>query len=233
MTINGLTQRSGMVLALNAPESGKGSFADFQRAAEAASTGTASPTASSSPDSSGSAPSHSIASSGSASPSATQTGATPEPRGKHIPLAAIVGPIIGALVLLLCVAAIVVVRRRGSHRKDRSVTTAPRPFISLAELGIPDPAGDNGNEDAQPEPPILYEKDAQPMGSSSAPHSGSSSALPTATELALATMAEEMRLLRGQVQRLESDRRISRISTGTAPPDYATRPSETSSVESI
>ncbi|KAJ7106362.1 hypothetical protein C8R44DRAFT_681267 [Mycena epipterygia] len=225
---------AGMVFVVNPPSSGIESFNAFQSAAEVATAGTTSQTAPSSADSTVSATSHSIAGSVSASPPATQSGAELGPRGNHVPLAAIIGPIIGSLVLLLCVVAIVVVRRRGSHRKHGSGNTAPRPFFPLSEHGLLDPA----DEDTLPKPFALYEKNAhareeQPTGSSSVTNSGSASALPSAAELASANMAmaEEMRFLRGQVQRLESDRRLSGISIGTAPPDYATRASETSSVE--
>ncbi|KAJ7107379.1 hypothetical protein C8R44DRAFT_744583 [Mycena epipterygia] len=127
------------------------------------------------------------------------------------------------VVLLVCVAALLIRRRRTSRRNE-----APHPLWATTESALLQPPDENGFN-TRPDPVIhsdkmIHPQVQQPRGSSSSPpESGSTSALPTPAEQALATMAEEIRLLRGQFQRLEFERNMSGIEGAEEqPPEYAT-----------
>lgn len=124
------------------------------------------------------------------------------------------------VVLFLCVTAILIRRRRILQRGIRhkpSRSLGPRTERGVSEIL-------HGNHvDTRPTPLILYEKDAPAADSSlSVPTIDSSAALPTAADLA--SMADEMRALREQMQRLEQDRRVlGSAPLDDLPPEYATR----------
>ncbi|KAJ7754177.1 hypothetical protein DFH07DRAFT_773831 [Mycena maculata] len=215
-----------MVAVVN--EQGTETFAAFQSAAEAAGLpgSTSSPSAlqpssgSTSVKSSPSTPSQTVTSVSQSTSGSVQISlsATQLP-GKPIPPAAIAGAVVGVLVvILLCVASVLVMlRRRRRRTQGGSHKNAPRPLI-CAEPALLELADENG-PDTQPEPLILYEKGASlPTSSSSR---ASRSALPTATELAL---AEEVFQLRNQLQRIELERLYSETGTlSDRPTEYATR----------
>ncbi|KAJ7446560.1 hypothetical protein FB451DRAFT_1567783 [Mycena latifolia] len=221
-TVNVSHCHAGMVLAVNADPD---TFAAFQRAAEASSTSSSqrpstqtkvkvSPTVASASATSSSLGANTPATS-------TPSASVSPPARKHVPVTAIAGSVVAvSAVILLCIAALLVRRRRASRNNG------PRPLGLRRASTLLELAEDN-RIDTRPEPLILYEKDARYLAvTSSAPSStnSSSSSLPTGAELALVTMAEEMRLLRGQVQRLERDRQGSTIETAEEemPPEYAT-----------
>ncbi|KAJ7106338.1 hypothetical protein C8R44DRAFT_806037 [Mycena epipterygia] len=143
---------------------------------------------------------------------------------KPVPVAAIVGSVVATFaVLFVCVAALLIRRRRRSCRNE-----APRPLWATTEPALLQPADENGIN-IRPDPFIhsdkrIHPQVEQPRGSSSLPpESGATSVLPTPAEQALATMAEEIRLLRGQFQRLEFERNLSGIEGAEEqPPEYAT-----------
>ncbi|KAJ7106348.1 hypothetical protein C8R44DRAFT_681257 [Mycena epipterygia] len=208
---------AGMVAVINAPQSGTESFTAFQSAAEAVASQTSSTSA------------HPTR----GHPQITSSSvATSAPHRKHLLVPAIIASIVGSLiVLLLCVAAIFIIRRRASRRNDRQENIVPHPLWPGTIL---DPARENGFN-ARPAPLVLDEKRArahveqfQAGGSSSTAEnpSGSASepAVPTAAELA--ALAEEMRLLRSQVQRLGSERNLPGSSSWAEdeqPPEYVPR----------
>ncbi|KAJ6599700.1 hypothetical protein DFH09DRAFT_1070427 [Mycena vulgaris] len=136
-------------------------------------------------------------------------------RGSHLPVAAVAGLVVGALVVLtmLCLG-VLFVRRRRILRRNAPRPPGPHPEAARLEQGV----------DTRPDPLILYEKSMNPADgvSSATPNSRSSSALPAAAELTLVTMAEEMRFLRGQVQRLEIDRQGGTVAAEEQPPAYET-----------
>ncbi|KAJ7125304.1 hypothetical protein C8R44DRAFT_782841 [Mycena epipterygia] len=162
---------------------------------------------------------------GTSSPTASPTIPIPSSSvtrsGKHTNVPAIVGSIVGSLVVLfLCVTAILIRRRRILQHGIRH--NASRSLGPHTESGLPESDGDHVN--TRPEPLVLYEKDALATDSSlSVPSTTYSAALPTAAELALASMADDMRALRGQMQRLEQDRRVlGNAPVDDLPPEYAT-----------
>ncbi|KAJ6599689.1 hypothetical protein DFH09DRAFT_1070415 [Mycena vulgaris] len=134
--------------------------------------------------------------------------------GSHLPVAAVAGSVVGALVVLtmLCLAALFVRCRRISHRNR---PLGPHSEAALLEQGV----------DTRLDPLILYEKNMNPAGGASSEtlNSRLSSALPAGAEFALVTMAEEMCLLRGQVQRLGLDRQGGTVAVEEQPPAYETR----------
>ncbi|KAJ7677158.1 hypothetical protein B0H17DRAFT_1139805 [Mycena rosella] len=197
-----------MVFVLN--PSASQPFAAFQNAAETADAASPTSSAPGSQSSSGSTSSDSISntavtaftSSDSVLSSPTHSSTdVPRPGATHVPVAAIAGTIVGALLLsLLCIAGFLVRRRRLSARNRGPRPFSTRPDSAFLELGPGD------GVDTRVEPLILYEKKIKsPLDAAPPPLSNSTSALPTVSEAALMTMAEEMRLLR-QVQRLELDR---------------------------
>ncbi|KAJ6517099.1 hypothetical protein DFH09DRAFT_1099059 [Mycena vulgaris] len=110
------------------------------------------------------------------------------PGKKRVPIAAIAGSVSTSAILMVGVVALLVRRRR--HR------------------GASGQPGNARGVNTRPDPLILYEKNIEPRASAPSPTlpSESISTRPTPAELALVAVAEEMRLLRGQVERLEHDR---------------------------
>ncbi|KAJ6599703.1 hypothetical protein DFH09DRAFT_1070430 [Mycena vulgaris] len=110
------------------------------------------------------------------------------PGKKRVPIAAIAGSVSTSAILMVGVVALLVRRRR--HR------------------GASGQPGNARGVNTRPDPLILYEKNIEPRASAPSPTlpSESISTRPTPTEIALVAVAEEMRLLRGQVERLEHDR---------------------------
>ncbi|KAJ6602428.1 hypothetical protein DFH09DRAFT_447707 [Mycena vulgaris] len=160
-------------------------------------------------------------------PSTIESGSsTPQPGGAHVPVAAIVGAVLGSLVLLsLCLAAIVI-RRQRARRRYGSHRNAPRELgldTSTDSIVIDLTEGDNFG--TRPHPLILYdvEKNAEknrphPSPPADSAELSSENTSPVAAELALANIAAEMQLMRSQMQRIETER------TSTAdelPPQYA------------
>ncbi|KAJ7671124.1 hypothetical protein B0H17DRAFT_1141566 [Mycena rosella] len=148
----------------------------------------------------------------------------PQPPGNHVTVAAIAGSVVGTVLLLLGLAVFFVRRCRLAARNN-----VLRPFSARVESALLELGPEEGAEHTRPEPLILYDKSINRPGGTmdSAPSGDSASALLTATEAALVTMAEEMRLLYGQVQRIELDRqRLGLWATEDSeerPPEYATR----------
>ncbi|KAJ7106370.1 hypothetical protein C8R44DRAFT_858380 [Mycena epipterygia] len=111
----------------------------------------------------------------------------------------------------------------------QSTSTQSTALPAATPIGKCVPPPDENGFNTRPDPVIhsdkmIHPQVEQPRGSSSSPpESGSTSALPTPAEQALATMAEEIRLLRGQFQRLEFERNMSGIEGAEEqPPEYAT-----------
>ncbi|KAJ7304588.1 hypothetical protein DFH08DRAFT_825527 [Mycena albidolilacea] len=104
---------------------------------------------------------------------------------KCVPVATMVGSTVGyILVLLLCVA-VLFIWQQCSTRQSPALLGLVQKVVSLGKK--------------QPK-----------RGPSSSEISGSTSNLPTAAEIALANMAEEVRMLWGQFQQLEFERQLSR-----------------------
>ncbi|KAF7354127.1 hypothetical protein MVEN_01100100 [Mycena venus] len=148
------------------------------------------------------------------SPSSTTTIMIPSPSVSpdrtHSNTPVLVGAIVGSLVILLvCVTAIFIRRRRILQRHTTSQSLG-----SHTEGGLP-AFVDESRLDMRPEPFILDEKATE--SSLPIPNTVVGVTLPTAAELVLASMANEMRVLRGQVQLLERERRG--IGDGDAPPN--------------
>jgi hypothetical protein len=143
--------------------------------------------------------------------------------GKHTDVAAIASSIAGSLVVLfLCVTAVLILRRRSMQRRIRY--EAPRSLGSQTESGLADVVPHKLMH-TRPAPPVVSEKAALPESALPVPNADSAAVLPpAAAELALASMADEMHVLRRQIQHLEQERRV----LGSEPPDelppeYATR----------
>jgi hypothetical protein len=142
--------------------------------------------------------------------------------GKHTDVAAIVGSIAGSLVVLfLCVTAVLILRRQSMQRRIRY--EAPRSLGSQTESGLADIVPHKLIH-TQPAPPVISEKATLPESALPVPNADSVTVLPPAAELTLASMADEMHVLRRQIQHLEQERQV----LGSEPPDdlppeYATR----------
>ncbi|KAJ7494969.1 hypothetical protein FB451DRAFT_1163699 [Mycena latifolia] len=141
---------------------------------------------------------------------------------KHTDVAAVVGSIAGSLVVLfLCVTAVLILRRRSMQRRIRY--EAPRSLGPQTESGLAEIVP-HKLVHTRPAPPVVSEKATLPESALPVPNAGPVTVLPTAAGLALASMADEMHVLRRQIQHLEQERRV----LGSEPPDdlppeYATR----------
>ncbi|KAJ7681594.1 hypothetical protein B0H17DRAFT_1075984 [Mycena rosella] len=188
---------AGMVFAVNA-NSGSQTFLAFQEAAVALGSPSPSSPLSSTPTSSAT----------DASGTPTQSIAVQPLGEKHLSAAVIAGLVVAALVvLLLCAAALFVHRRRRMARDN-----APRPYASGAgsESALLEVA-DDPRVKTRPDPLVLYEKGTRSEGGAS-----------SSTQDIIA-MAEEMGLLRGQVQRLALNRQGPGDSeVEDRPPEYGT-----------
>ncbi|KAJ6524326.1 hypothetical protein B0H19DRAFT_972132, partial [Mycena capillaripes] len=183
---------SGMVFAINAPKSGPGSFEAFQNAA----AGLAESVTTTTPSSSAATVLNSVQTI-TVGPSQTSADSAIALRvpAKHILVVTIVCSVVGSLILLLfCVAVLVIRRRRASQKGSR-------PLDSRTEAALLEVAEDN-TANSRPEPFILHEKNFPQMEQCSATDSNMqyNSGLPTAAQIALANMAEEMRILRDELE---------------------------------
>ncbi|KAJ7512167.1 hypothetical protein B0H11DRAFT_476117 [Mycena galericulata] len=159
-------------------------------------------------------------------------------RSSTVPVGAIVGAVLGALVLVsLCIAALFLFLRRRRRRarpgEIRSLGSRPAStVISLASadarFAYPTPLT------LPPNPPLITPNEKSSAlrtgnittpGSTSTSAGSSRAALPTAAELTLADMTQEVLALRTQVQRLEQGHHArpsgSAESDDDLPPQYA------------
>ncbi|KAJ7238215.1 hypothetical protein C8J57DRAFT_1374137 [Mycena rebaudengoi] len=133
--------------------------------------------------------------------------------GKHTDVAAVVGSIVGSLVVLfLCVTAVLILRRRSMQHRIRY--EPPRSLGPQTESGLADIVP-HKLVHTRSAPPVISEKATLPESALPVPNADPVILLPPAAELALASMAQEMHVLRRQIQHLEQERRI----LGSEPPD--------------
>ncbi|KAJ7106337.1 hypothetical protein C8R44DRAFT_745405 [Mycena epipterygia] len=155
--------------------------------------------------------------------SSTQSTQSTNGIGKHAPITTTMDLVIAALLfLLICLTALLIRRRHASRQNNDSRHSAPYPV--WPELLRP--ANENGvniRSYSRMKKGIHRQMEQPDNTSSQIAQNGSSSSLPTPAELALANMAVEIRLLRGQFQRLEVERHLSGIeAVEEQPPEYAT-----------
>jgi HAMP domain-containing protein len=173
--------------------------------------------------------------------SAGTTGTTqPAAANAQVPVGAIVGAILGFMLLLSLGAAALFLCRRRAHRRDnKPPSLGSRTESAFIDLSV-------SEEELKPRPLILYDPERalatkkSPLptsGNSSAPPTsplgasvstsdvqGRTAAMPKAAEVALANMAEEVQALRSQVRRLEQERAgigAKPPSVEESPPQYA------------
>ncbi|KAJ7745591.1 hypothetical protein DFH07DRAFT_15795 [Mycena maculata] len=136
------------------------------------------------------------------------------PSRKHVPVAAIVGSTFAVLILIsLCVAALFIHRQRLRRAHQGRIRELGR----RTESGIIHM--DHSEEDlsARPDPLVLYPEKSLPEDSGS--DSGSSSSSSSVSQ----ALAEEVQVLRTQIQRLELERQTLGVgaSDDLPPPEYA------------
>ncbi|KAF7333466.1 hypothetical protein MVEN_02362800 [Mycena venus] len=163
-------------------------------------------------------------------------GATQPAAGNtQVPVGAIVGAILGSMLLFSLGAAVLFLHRRRAHRRGNG----PRSLGSRTESAFIDLS--ISEEEMKPRPLILYDTEGaletskstflvsptSELGASASTRSddqGSAAAMPKAAEVALANMADEVQALRNQVRRLEQERvgyGARPMFVNESPPQYA------------
>lgn len=118
-------------------------------------------------------------------------------------------------MLSLCAAALFIRRRRrrAHHSHRGGIPLGPRTESDLAVINL---------VRSRPHSQILYDNDKGLPPGDNASVLSSTSTLPVAAEIALASMAEEMQALRRQIKRLEGERESAGVRVpDDTPPEYA------------
>ncbi|KAF7335686.1 hypothetical protein MVEN_02223900 [Mycena venus] len=145
-------------------------------------------------------------------PTQSRTSSAPPSPGTRVPVAAIVGSVIGVMILLLLCLVTILVRRR---RRQRAGRYEPHTFDGSTESGI---LQEHLNEArVYPESHMLSldSEKSRTYRWSRVGSSADGSMLHPAARSALGSMMEEMQALRTQMQRLEMERQPS----GSGPPN--------------
>ncbi|KAF8215253.1 hypothetical protein K438DRAFT_1660092 [Mycena galopus ATCC 62051] len=151
-------------------------------------------------------------------PTQSQTLSSPASLGARVPVAAIVGSVIGIMILLsLCLVAILIRRRR----RQRARRYEPHGFEGPTESEILQEHLNEPRAYEEPHPLSQNTEKSRAHQRSRGESFADGSMLPAAVRNGLTSMMEEMQALRTQMQRLEFERQPSEFRpTNEPPPQY-------------